>query len=117
MKKMNEIRVRYAQDDLSIRLGGLATNLARIASISRNPRNWKVVESLMEESKYFIEWLSADVPIEVLIRLAEMQRQLAFWQSCWQQLYTNFNECETIRAYTKKWSAELLEMSGMLNMK
>ena len=47
------LRERYLRDPLPIRLGNLASSLARIASCSENPKNHEVVTSVLEESKYF----------------------------------------------------------------
>ena len=49
------LRERYLEDDLPTRLGGLATNLARIQSFSHHSGNQAAVECLLEESKLFIE--------------------------------------------------------------
>jgi len=102
------------QDKLPTQLGGLAANLARIASISKNPDNWEVVDSLLEESKYFIEWMISNATLNELILLAEIQRQLAFWHSLWPQIHTNEIECETIRQYSQKWSKDLLKMAQFI---
>lgn len=114
MTNIEKIETRYMQDELPIRLGNLASNLARIASVSKNPDNWKVIDSLMEESKFFIEWNIKDSDYEQLILLSKIQRQLAFWHCLWEQIHTNEIKCETIRNYTQKWSKELLEIAGLV---
>ena len=111
---MEQIKNRYNREELPTRLGNLASNMARIASVSKNPDNWKIVDSLMEESKFFIEWNIKDATYEQLILLSQIQRQLAFWQSIWEQIYTNEIECETIRNYAQKWSMELLQKAGLV---
>lgn len=55
MKDWTKKRERYLQDDLPKRLGNLAVNLARIKSLSDKAVNCALVESLVEESKFFIE--------------------------------------------------------------
>jgi hypothetical protein len=47
MKDLSAIRVRYVRDPLPIRLGGLAADLARIASFSQNPANLAPVADLI----------------------------------------------------------------------
>ena len=59
MKDWTQIRERYLRDDLPVRLGGLAANLSRIKSFSANEASHAVVESLIDESKMFIEWTAA----------------------------------------------------------
>lgn len=117
MKNLEDIRRRYLKDDIPIRLGGLAANLARIASVSKNPDNWKIVDSLMEESKYFIEWTARETQFETMVFLTEVQQQLAFWHRLWPQIHTNSIECETIQNYARKWSRELLEISEISRTK
>lgn len=56
MKDWSIIRECYLRDELPTRLGGLAANLARIKSFSSHPADRELVESLLEESKFFIEW-------------------------------------------------------------
>ena len=49
------IRERYMRDEPPVRLGGLAANLARIASFSDNARHRMPVIGLIVESQHFIE--------------------------------------------------------------
>lgn len=77
MRNMDIIRNRYLQNSLQLRLGGLSANLSRIASFSNNPDNWQVVNSLLEESKFFIEWTAEDVQLDMQAKLIELQIQLA----------------------------------------
>jgi hypothetical protein len=60
MRNIEVIKTRYLLDNLSVRLGGIAANLARIASFSSNPANWEAVQSMLEESEFFIEWTVPD---------------------------------------------------------
>ena len=43
----SRIRERYLRDPLPIRLGGLAADVARIASCAENPKNHEAVNSLL----------------------------------------------------------------------
>ena len=56
MNDLTAIRDRYLKDELPVRLGGLAANLARIGSFSKNTGNAEPVGDLVSESKWFIEW-------------------------------------------------------------
>ena len=60
MKDWKAIRERYLYDSLPVRLGGLAANLSRIKSFASHDANRDAVESLIGESKYFIEWAAAE---------------------------------------------------------
>lgn len=63
MKDLNATRQRYLRDDLTVRLGGLAANLSRIKSFAGHDANREAVESMIEESKYFIEWTAAEAEV------------------------------------------------------
>ena len=103
------IRERYLRDPLPIRLGGLAMDLARIASCRDDPRNRDVIASLLEEGKWFAEWAAPDAPLEIQKKLAEVQLQLAFWQRRWA---TGRADSE-MKGEAKRWSDVLLQLSGL----
>ena len=67
MKNQSAIQERYLHDALPVRLGALAANLARIKSFSSDPEHRDVVEGLLEESKFFIEWTAGDAEPEVQV--------------------------------------------------
>src|SRR3989338_5297145 len=77
------LRERYLRDPLPIRLGGLAADLARIATCAGDDRDHAVVASLLEEAEYFSEWAAPDAPHDVQVTLAELQVQLAVWRRRW----------------------------------
>jgi hypothetical protein len=58
-----------------IRLGGLAANLTRIKSFSDHPDHRDVIESLLDESKFFIEWRAPETEIDLQVEL------VAFWKA------------------------------------
>ena len=77
MKDLNTIRRRYLRDDLTVRLGGLAANLSRIKSFASHDTNREAVESLIDESKYFIGWTAAEAEVSTAAELVELQVQQA----------------------------------------
>ncbi|MFZ5921928.1 MAG: hypothetical protein ACOYY3_12815 [Chloroflexota bacterium] len=79
MKDWTPIRERYLCDPLPVRLGGLAANLSRIKSFANNEKNKALVESLIDESKHFIEWTAREAEIETAAKLVELQVELALW--------------------------------------
>jgi hypothetical protein len=89
MKDWTTIRDRYLRDNVSVRLGGLAANLRRIKSFAGHDANLAVVESLLEESKFFIEWTAREADIDTAAELVEFQIQLARWQHYWPTLWTD----------------------------
>ena len=103
------IRDRYLQDPLPIRLGGLAADLARIASWADNPKNHRAVAGLLEESKYFCEWAAPDAPLDVQEALAEVQLQLAIWHRRW----LDGEADPRMQATAQQWSDRFLDLSGL----
>ncbi|MCG2769261.1 MAG: hypothetical protein ABIK79_15635 [Chloroflexota bacterium] len=75
MKPLSDIRARYMRDPLPVRMGGLATGLARIVSCSRNPANLSPVVDLMREAAHFIEWYAPEADLQSQVTLLELQRR------------------------------------------
>lgn len=114
MKDWKAIRERYLRDGLPVRLGGLAANLARVKSFSNHPGHRDVVESLLEESKFFIEWTAPDAGLELKGELVELQIQLAIWQLNWSNIWTNLARRGAVAEEAGLWSNRLLKISGLL---
>jgi len=108
------IRERYLRDELPVRLGGLAANLARIKSFSDHPGHKDLIGSLLEESKFFIEWTFPDTDLEDQAVLAELQIQLAFWQRRWGKIWADPVQRVAVAEKAHDWSKRVLEMSGIL---
>lgn len=103
------LRQRYLQDPLPIRLGGLAADLARIASFSENPKNRQAVASVFREGKYFAEWAAPDATIEIQWHLAQVQTWLAIWHRRWLAGTVE----PAMREEARSWSDRLLTLSGL----
>ena len=86
---MAAIRERYLRDTLPVRLVGLAANLSRIKSFSAHDASRDAVESLIDESKYFIEWTAADAETQTAAELVDLQIQLSQWQYNWVHIWTD----------------------------
>lgn len=112
MKDQAAIQERYLRDKLPVRLGGLAANLARIKSFSDHPDHQDVVESLLGESKFFIEWTVPDAGLEVQTELVELQIQLARWQRRWENIWADPIQRATVAEQAHEWSKRVLEMSS-----
>ncbi len=114
MKDYTAIQARYLRDDLPIRLGGLAANLRRVQSFSRNDANRDVVESMLDESKHFIEWTAAEADIDKAAELVELQVQLARWQYKWQEIWNDPMKRREVAEQSGRWSDRVLELSGWM---
>ncbi len=115
MRDWSVIRERYLRDELPVRLGGLATNLARIKSFSSHVANCDLVESLLEESKFFIDWTVADAEENIAAELVEIQIQLARWQRGWASIWADLAQRMKVAEQSRIWSDRVLDMSGLLH--
>jgi hypothetical protein len=114
MRDFSAIRERYLRDAMPIRLGGIATNLARITSFSRHDANREVVERMIDESKWFIEWTAPETDIDTASILVELQLQLAQWQAHWIHIWEEMEQRQAVMEQSGAWSQRILEMSGLL---
>lgn len=115
MKDWTQIRERYMRDDIPVRLGGLAANLSRIKSFAENEASQAVVESLIDESKMFIEWTAAQTEISTAEKLVELQIQLALWQLQWKAIWSDPSKRRQVAQQSANWSKLVLDLSGLLN--
>lgn len=109
------LQTRYLRDALPVRLGGLAANLSRIASFSRNVNNHDAVASLLDESKHFIEWTAWEAEIETAAQLVELQVQLARWQRNLNQIWPDPDKRPLLGEQAQAWSDRVLKLSGLLD--
>ena len=102
------LRRRYQRDPTPIRLGGLASNLNRIAwCMQQDP---KAAPRILRESKYFTEWAAADVDVELQLQLAEVQRQLAHWD----RALARGDDVSAAAEDAKRLSTRLLHLAGLI---
>jgi hypothetical protein len=114
MRDWDALKLRYLQDSLPVRLGNLASNLSRIKSRCQNQANRELVESLLQESKLFIEWTAKDAEVEIAAELVELQVQLACWQYSWVKIWDDAEQRMIVMEQASIWSAKVLNMSGLL---
>lgn len=94
----------------------MASNLAKIHSRCQNVANRELVESLLQESKYFIEWTAAEAEVETAAELVELQIQLARWQYCWETIWDDSQQRMMVAEQARIWSDRVLDMSGLLSV-
>lgn len=112
MKDWAALRMRYRQDTPAVQLGGLASNLSRIAWFAQRQGREEALP-VLRESKYFTEWAALSCRLEQQAVLAEVQRQLALWERGWGNRLTPAR----IAQEAQQWSAQLLESAGLLSVK
>ncbi len=114
MENLDQLCSRYLQDAIPIRLGGLAANLARIASFSKYPGHQEAVADILVESKWFIEWTAAELEVPKAAELVGLQLKLAQWDWDRRQNWHDENWRNMLADNARRWSEYILEMSGLL---
>lgn len=109
-------RERYLQQNISVRLGGIAADLARVASASRIPAV-AAVRDLLEESRAFIEWTTPSLlpdRVDDAVRLVEVGRGLTHWYWSWSDAQSDPAQRAKLAEQAQVWSDQVLKMSGLL---
>ncbi len=114
MTKLEKLRSRYLQDSVTVRLGGLAANLARVASFSKHAGHQEVVSSILQESKWFIEWTAVELDIQETAELVTLQVQMALWHLQSHDRWQDQSWRLAPAAESEQWSQRVLEMAGLL---
>jgi len=115
MSKLEKLRSRYLQDSVAIRLGGLAANLARVASFSKNEGNREAVLATFQESKWFIEWTAGELDFQAAAELIYLQVQMALWQLRSDKKWNDNSWRSELINQSQQWSQRILQMSGLIN--
>ncbi|NCO37310.1 MAG: hypothetical protein COZ06_07115 [Armatimonadetes bacterium CG_4_10_14_3_um_filter_66_18] len=110
-----ERKTRYLRDAVPIRLGNLASNLARISTCIAEEGGLPMAFSVIDESKHFIEWTGAEVEPDVQPELVRLQVELALWQHRWAGLSLDARAREEVARDARQRSNQVLEWSGLLN--
>lgn len=114
MTNKEKKRERYLRDPLPRRLGGLAATFGRIASSARDSADAIVVQGLLEEVKYYIEWTAAETEPETAAELVSMQTLITLWEKVWESAFQNPAQRTLLSVQAKQWSDRALELSGLL---
>ena len=70
--------------------------------------------SLVEESKYFIEWTASEAPVDTAAQLVHLQVELAGWQLNWAQRWSDASQRQQLGEQALAWSERVLRLSGLL---
>jgi len=115
--KLEARKDRYLRDPLPVRLGNLASNLARIQSIATRPELGDAAKRVIRESEHFVEWAGKDAELFVQVELVELQRRLAEWQFNWNEISNDLEKRNSVAEQAGLWSEKILDRSGLLNSK
>ncbi|MUG93189.1 hypothetical protein F7734_12410 [Scytonema sp. UIC 10036] len=108
------MKERFLQEDVSVRLGELAANLVRTKSRCQNVANRDVVNSLIEDSLYLIEWINLDADVPTETQLSSLKTQLQYWQQNLSNIWADPTK-RTNLAFEIRRSERVLNISGLLN--
>ena len=115
MSDLATIRERYMRDNARVRLGGLAANLARIASFADHEQHKEPVRDLIVESEHFIEWTARDTELETQAELVSLQVELARWRARLEADWFDEGARREMGERAKHRSRQVLELSGLLD--
>jgi hypothetical protein len=107
-------RERFMRDPLPVRLAGLAADLARVSSSARHSTSAQSVESMLEESQYYIEWTADQFEPEIAAELVDIQRMVALWRQAWPKAQNDRTQRTLLSVQAKKWSDVVLRYSGLV---
>lgn len=113
MSRLEKLRSRYLRDPIPTRLGGLAANLARVASFSKHDGHQNAVSTTISESKWFIEWTANDLDLEQIAELVRLQSQLARWELQSRHSWNDEKWRQELLKRSLQWSEQLIKMSGL----
>ena len=117
MSRLAEIQVRFLKEENSMKLGHLASDLARIASLTEMKAGRTALKSVLEEAKYFSEWAATatNVPLETQMFLAEIQSFIAQKELEFDSMFENQEWRAGLRSRARVWSQELLKRAGFFD--
>lgn len=104
MGNLEEIKKRFLKNSLSVRLGCIASDLARISSFISIRNSQQVVNDIIEESKFFIEWTAPNASLDIQEQLVNLQVKLALLKG---------SKKTEIAKLTENWSNKILKLSGL----
>lgn len=115
MRDWKSYREDFERDPLPIRLGGIAANLARINSFSANDEHQAVVQGMIEDSEFLIDWTAPLAELETQLELLELQRLLVRWNFTWEPIWQDLVRRRAVAKEASRWSDRILDLSGLLN--
>ena len=107
MRNLSAMRDRFVRDRLPVRLGNLASNLARLGDWAVQGQSCKALLDLMGEIAHQMDW-SGEAGLE---EVADMQREVCSWRRAWPTAPTE----SVLALRARAMSERLLELSGLLD--
>ncbi|MDB9513340.1 hypothetical protein PN499_19280 [Kamptonema animale CS-326] len=91
-------------------LGNLASNIAAISTQSMIPQHDKLTRHLLREAALLIEWCAFNVPSDLQLELAQIQREIMAWH----KIHPLQEARDLLSLQTRHQSDRILQMSGLL---
>jgi hypothetical protein len=105
------LKQRYLQSDRSAQLESITLNLARIQTLANSADDGQIVQHLVRESQFFIEWtvpmIDLEKDINIATELVDLQRQLSEWKLDWETLWTNADDRISLATQAQQWCDRL----------
>ncbi len=111
MADWKRLQARYSQLTWQQRVGNLASTINRAATAASNPRTAGSVADMLREGMWIIEWSREDTPLDVLVELAQMQRELGFLRGAWEKDADAVRQLLTFRS--RALASHALDLSGL----
>jgi hypothetical protein len=110
------LKSRYLQGNRAMQLDSLALNLTQIQTLAQNGTDEQIIQHLILESQFFIEWTVPTINLETDLTLAtdlvDLQRLLSRWKLN-EALWTNEGDRQTIASLSQHW-CDYLHRQGEL---
>jgi hypothetical protein len=106
MKDLKRLRARFIQDESSVRMGNLASDLLRLSKWIQAKHTDEAIIDLMRQIAWLMEWSGELASAE----LADMQREICRWRRIWP--VEQDRHILALRA--SQMSNRILERSGLL---
>lgn len=113
--KLEARRERYLRDPLPVRLGNLASNLARIRSLANHAAMGEAAGKVFDESRLFIEWTVVDANPSQQAELNELRELISRWRLTLTEIWDDAGKRNDVATQAGAWSQKILESSGLLN--
>jgi hypothetical protein len=110
---LDEKKASFQNEDISHRLGHIASNLARVRSFC-NSAFKKGVEVVIDETEWFIEWIAPEIEPEQAEELVNIQVQLVRWQLNLDNILLDELRRGEVAKQAETYSQRVLDMSGLL---
>ncbi|MEA5467113.1 hypothetical protein [Leptothoe sp. PORK10 BA2] len=101
------LKKRFLQADQTAQLESLALNLTRIQAFVESGTGESVVEHLIRESQFFIEWIVPGIDLETsldqAVELADLQRLLSRWKLSWSDWRGDEQKRQEVVRLSQEW--------------